>query len=73
MLGGPGSASARVRGGGAVSVTTPPLVPGHSYAWQVRTTDGTAVSPLSATCNFRTRWAPCGRAPAGGRPPAGES
>nr|WP_250766014.1 LamG-like jellyroll fold domain-containing protein [Streptomyces sp. MSC1_001] len=55
VLGGPGSASARVRGGGAVSVTTPPLVPGHSYAWQVRTTDGTAVSPLSATCNFRTR------------------
>ncbi|MGW4164064.1 LamG domain-containing protein [Streptomyces sp. NPDC004788] len=52
IMGEAGSASAKVRGQGTVSVPVPPLVPGHAYGWRVRTTDGTTTSPISTNCHF---------------------
>ncbi|MGW8364895.1 LamG domain-containing protein [Streptomyces wedmorensis] len=52
VLGGSGSASGKVTGRGAVSVTAPQLIPGHSYGWRVRANDGTTTSPVSADCHF---------------------
>ncbi|MBT2442942.1 hypothetical protein J7E93_23105 [Streptomyces sp. ISL-36] len=52
-MSGPGSASAKVRGDGTVSVTVPGLVEGHSYGWWVRTVDGATASPTAAVCHFR--------------------
>ncbi|MFI6942393.1 LamG-like jellyroll fold domain-containing protein [Streptomyces sp. NPDC050418] len=52
-MGGPGSASAKVKGGGSVSVSVPELVDGHSYGWYVRAADGSTTSPTTAVCHFR--------------------
>ncbi|MEU1623652.1 LamG domain-containing protein [Streptomyces sp. NPDC005722] len=52
-MGQAGSASPKVRGQGTVSVPVPQLIPGHSYGWRVRTTDGTTTSSISSNCHFR--------------------
>jgi len=51
-LGGPGSASSSVVGGGVVSVVTPPLQPNHDYGWRAQTDDG-ATSPTTVNCHFK--------------------
>ncbi|MFF0749527.1 LamG-like jellyroll fold domain-containing protein [Streptomyces sp. NPDC004267] len=52
-MGETGSASAKVRGQGTVSVPVPQLLPGHEYGWRVRATDGTTTSPISTNCHFK--------------------
>lgn len=52
VMGGPGSASGWVTGGGEVSVTTPPLVPGHLYGWHARTNTASGISATGPVCHF---------------------
>lgn len=51
-LGGAGSASDYVTGGGTVSVQVPTLLSGHSYGWYVRAGDGTITSTTAPVCHF---------------------
>ncbi|MEV4755586.1 LamG-like jellyroll fold domain-containing protein [Micromonospora sp. NPDC049559] len=57
-LGGPGSASGYVTGGGTVSVPVPPLLDGHQYGWYARAADASATSATMPVCHFRVRLAP---------------
>ncbi|MBS2546424.1 ricin-type beta-trefoil lectin domain protein [Catenulispora sp. NL8] len=51
----PSGDSSAVSGSGTVGYTTPPLLPGHTYAWQARTVDSkNSASPFSSMCHFTT-------------------